>query len=441
MITSTIDIVCVSYNSTHLVADLLTSIRKFYTNRIYIIDGSDHNVYLEINDISKKFDNVNLVHFDFNIHHGPGMAWAIQNLPLSSSALFIDTDVIVLKGGFLESMLESLTESKYGVGMVNRINEDGFDVEYYSGSIAYLHPACMLCNVNIMRSWPMPTKHGAPMTAPMTALHLAGKSDLVVNIEWLKSDFGKNSDKHFLQHDWQGTVKNTGGYHLEEWQQQAQHNVNFDSVVMSLVPNTTQSLLQIQCSSGAFARVYKQNNPGCEYIGIDSSEKSTKIASFFCDKVFNNSLAELNVEFLSQFNFVEGWILIRALDELPNPKLVLNSIRQAMKPDAFLIVSVRNFQHWHNQLALSSGDFRKISQKFDILLKNQFTRNSVISLLSECGFSIKNGVQLMQYPAMNEEIENAIRSLAVCDGGDANAAVSDANATDYIFKVVPLPLN
>jgi hypothetical protein len=199
--------------------------------------------------------------------------------------------------------------------------------------------------------------------------------------------------------------------------------------------------LQIQCSSGAFARIYKQNNPSCEYIGIDSSGNSTKIASVFCDKVFNNSFAELNVQFLSQFNFVEGWILIRALDELPNPKMVLNSIRQAMNPDAFLIVSIKNFQHWHNQLALASGDFGKITQKFDILLKNQFTRNSMISLLSECGFSIKNGVQLMQYPAMNKEVENAIKSLVVCDGGDANAALSDANATDYIFKAVPLSLS
>ena len=148
------------------------------------------------------------------------MAWAFQNLPLQGPVLVLDSDIQIIKSGFLESMLAELTPDMYGVGYVNHVNEGGFDVDYAEGAIRYLHPACMLVNIEVLRQWPLPTKHGAPMTDAMLALHRAGRHELIKGIDWLREDFVANSattGRHYLRHDWQGTVKRSGSYNLDEW--------------------------------------------------------------------------------------------------------------------------------------------------------------------------------------------------------------------------------
>ena len=101
---STIPIVTVSYNAPDLIFNLLSSIRQFYANPIYVIDGSDADNAKKVNEVSLAFDNVHFHGFDYNIHHGPGMAWAIQNLPFSGPVLFIDSDMRATENGFIEDL-------------------------------------------------------------------------------------------------------------------------------------------------------------------------------------------------------------------------------------------------------------------------------------------------------------------------------------------------
>jgi glycosyltransferase involved in cell wall biosynthesis len=217
---STIPIVTISYNSPDLILNLLNSIRKFYSNRIYVIDGSDSDNAHKIKEISLAFDGVHFEGFEYNIHHGPGMAWAIQNLALSGPVLFIDSDMRATENGFIEDLYSNLQTHLYGVGYVIHINRDGFTITegIDDSSVRYLHPALMLCNIEVMRQWPMHIKHGAPMTDTMVSLHDQGRSDLLLNIEWV-GDVSDNlvENPRFLIHEMRGTVKRTGSYNLDEW--------------------------------------------------------------------------------------------------------------------------------------------------------------------------------------------------------------------------------
>ena len=56
MLSNEIPIVTVSYNSPDLISDLLESIRKFYKNIIYIIDGSDSENANKTKTIYKNLD-------------------------------------------------------------------------------------------------------------------------------------------------------------------------------------------------------------------------------------------------------------------------------------------------------------------------------------------------------------------------------------------------
>ena len=284
MLIEQIPIVTVSYNAPDLIDTLLASLRRFYANRIHVIDGSRPELAAEIALIVAKYPDVDFIPFGYNIHHGPGMAWAINNLSLNSQVLFIDSDVEILKQGFLESLAGQLSTPMYGVGNVLRVNEKGQPVA--EGGIPYLHPACMLCNIEVMRRWPLPIKHGAPMITPMLALHESGASALIGNIDWVSNDFGQNPDRIFIKHDWQGTVIRTGGYHYDEPLASTAH----DELLLSFVPLTVRKVVEAGCHDGAFAKAYKARNPICDYTGIERDPAAANLARGHCDFVFQQDL-------------------------------------------------------------------------------------------------------------------------------------------------------
>ena len=235
----------VSYNAPDLIEALLRTLRQFYTNRVYIIDGSNPDIAEKIRTIAAPYDNVEFIAFGYNIHHGPGMAWAIENLGLMGEVLFLDSDVEIVNAGFIEALHSELEPGMYGVGSTQPVNEQGYDRE--DGIITYLHPACILANVDVMRQWPLPIKHGAPMIAAMLALHRSGNTHLYKHIQWLRDDVEGHKTSHYITHPWQGTVIRTGGYHYDL--PTATKVINTD--LLQFVPMAARKLGEVGCSDGA----------------------------------------------------------------------------------------------------------------------------------------------------------------------------------------------
>jgi len=213
-------VLSVSYNTPDLVMRMVKSLRQFHDNEILIVDGSNKYNYDKLKDQITDQENIEIHHFAHNIHHGPGMAYGITAID-SDQILVMDSDVIVLKGflGLLETMLE---KSGYGIGDVQLVDKAGWNIggyeraikkDEYKTGIAFLHPACMLINREVALQWPMPIKHGAPMITPMMAITEAGRTDLLQHCDWIFNDF-RREPKQYISHEWQGTVKATGGYNL-----------------------------------------------------------------------------------------------------------------------------------------------------------------------------------------------------------------------------------
>lgn len=201
----------INYNTPELLERLLTSFRKFYDIPFVVIDGSDPVNYQKIIEYRKKY-KVSIIHFPYNIHHGPGMAFGI-NYIRSRQILLLDSDLAVKRGGFLEDLKCKLRSDAYGIGDIQIINESGMNV---LEGIKYLHPACALINRNIVLKYSLPSLHGAPMIKAMKEIHIEGLSDrLLIHEPWITNDF-RRSRKKFIIHEWQGTVLKTGGYHYED---------------------------------------------------------------------------------------------------------------------------------------------------------------------------------------------------------------------------------
>ncbi|GGC07669.1 methyltransferase domain-containing protein [Pseudoduganella buxea] len=426
-----IPIVTVSYNSPDLIDALLASIRRLYPNPVYVIDGSHPDIAARIRPVAEQYAGVRFIPFGYNIHHGPGMSWAINNLDLHGPVLFLDSDVEVLRRGFLESLREALTPGLYGVGSLQYVNELGQPLE--NDGYLYLHPACMLCDIDVMRQWPLPIKHGAPMMPPMVALHKAGRSDLIRNMPWVQNDFGKTPERIFIKHDWMGTVTRTGGYHydLPVATQQV------DEQLLALVPTDAIKVVEAGCGDGSFAKAYKARNPLCDYTGIEPARAAADQARAHCDFVFNEDFDHDSPQRQVYTSNADCWVLPGTLDRLDDPAAWLTRIRGSMRPGATLVASVRNAQHWRTQVQLNAGNLQYGGD--GALLPGQrhlFTRGTLLRLLQKTGFRVTGGGARMADEPEREPYLTALRALAAVGGGDPDAAVQDALPLHYLLVAV-----
>ncbi|GJJ05286.1 hypothetical protein RugamoR64_58240 [Duganella rhizosphaerae] len=427
-----IPIVTVSYNAPDLVQALLASLRKFYPNRVTIIDGSNPDIAEQIRAIAARYDNVEFIPFGYNIHHGPGMTWAINNLGLKGEVLFLDSDVEVINPGFIESLQSHLQPEMYGVGNLHLVNEQGYD-RPDDGAVRYLHPACMLVNLDVARLWPLPIKHGAPMVQTMLAIHRAGAHHLIAAVDWVGEDFSRAPKRHFLKHDWQGTVIRTGGYHYDL--PAASAHVNLD--LLSLVPADAGKLVDVGCHDGAFAKAYRQRNPICHYTGIERDPAPANAARPHCDYVFDQDIESASPEFWSHVAGADCWILGEVLEYMNDPWAVLTKIRSNMSPGGRVVAAIPNFQHWGIQARLNAGDLRYGSgAAMNQGHKRIFTRGAMLDLFQQAGFKIAGGSSRIPDEPAREKYLPAIRLMAQASGIDPAIAVEDALAPQYILVAV-----
>jgi hypothetical protein len=201
----------VNYNTPELLESLLVSFRKFYDIPYLVVDGSDQMNFQRIKDFPERF-NIEINHFDYNIHHGPGMAHGFQIIK-TEQIILLDTDVRILKNGFIEDLQSKLMHGSYGIGDISIINSDGMNA---GEGIKYLHPSCALINREIALRYPLPVRHGAPMIRAMEAIHELG-FDILQHEHWvaedLKHSFYKDEselNRYYIVHEWRGTVNKSG---------------------------------------------------------------------------------------------------------------------------------------------------------------------------------------------------------------------------------------
>ena len=200
-----IEIVSVHYKTPEFIYRQYESIRKMYPEIPYrIIDGSDDGViYFE--DLEAKDKHFKVERLGYNIHHGPGMDYAIRNSDYDF-LLIIDSDVS-LKKDIIEPMMKEF--QGYSVGnkrMVSNLGrqqrEEGLMGKLFPKryKYTYIHPVCMLISKKAYLQFKPFIKHGSPCIDAMIDIYKQNKTEWLAGFEV----------KDFADMDWNGTAKRWG---------------------------------------------------------------------------------------------------------------------------------------------------------------------------------------------------------------------------------------
>ncbi|MBI5216912.1 MAG: glycosyltransferase [Ignavibacteriae bacterium] len=166
-------LVIINYQTPDLTLQAFNSFHKFYSKvPVTIVDnGSRDNSQSLFAEIQRSHpEQISIVNFPKNIHHGPAMD-AMLRQGNSKYIFFLDSDCEVMQGGFMEQMLELAEQEKnvFAVGKKIFMNKRGFDVEESNNAIPYIRPFCMLVHRQNYKQLPPFRKHGSPCLETMRA--------------------------------------------------------------------------------------------------------------------------------------------------------------------------------------------------------------------------------------------------------------------------------
>jgi glycosyltransferase involved in cell wall biosynthesis len=165
--------VIINFRTPDLTCRAVRSFRSFYPDvPLLLIDNGSGNGSVQALEacVRDAGGNARLVANPRNLHHGPAMDLALRELQ-SRFVLFVDSDCVITKGGFLEIMQAKLEEREhhYATGKLILMNRRGYDVVGSANAFPYIRPICMLIKRELYLRLPPFRRHGAPCLENMRA--------------------------------------------------------------------------------------------------------------------------------------------------------------------------------------------------------------------------------------------------------------------------------
>jgi SAM-dependent methyltransferase len=208
--------------------------------------------------------------------------------------------------------------------------------------------------------------------------------------------------------------------------------------VLRLMPKNLKQVVEVGCSSGALARAYTAENPGCRYTGIEIDPEYAEQARAFCSSVIC-----ADVETMSDATFLplfpsDCWVFGDSLEHLRDPWALLKRMRSHLQMEAHIVACIPNAQHWSVQARLNCGIFRYEDQGLlDRTHLRWFTRITIIDLFQSTGYHIVEGFSRVADEPARQKVIPSIRAMAVATGSDPQIAENDSLAIQYVVKAAP----
>jgi SAM-dependent methyltransferase len=215
-------------------------------------------------------------------------------------------------------------------------------------------------------------------------------------------------------------------------QQTPAHDL-YNPTILELLPPQAKRVVEVGCMLGSLARVYRERNPHCHWIGIDVDADYAVAARAHCAHAF-----QADVELLSESEWgalagADAWVFGDTLEHLREPWTVLRKIAPRLAAGGVVIASIPNAQHWSFQARVNAGQFRYENEGlFDRTHLRFFTRQTILEMFAECGYQVTNMLARNLTNADEARYMPSIRVMAQASGVDPDIAERDARAFQYV---------
>ena len=172
-----ITVIVVNYKTQDLTHRCVESFLNHYPDiTLLLIDnGSQDNSTAYIKRVSQQSPNVRCILNRENRYHGPAMDQGIRS-SATPYVFTLDSDCEVLKGGFLEKMLDRFEDPElYAIGQLMYVDRYGFEIrEDRKNVIQYIHPHAMLLDKRKYLNLTRFNHHGSPCLHNMKEAEVVG---------------------------------------------------------------------------------------------------------------------------------------------------------------------------------------------------------------------------------------------------------------------------
>ena len=209
--------------------------------------------------------------------------------------------------------------------------------------------------------------------------------------------------------------------------------------VLNLIPGGSKRIVEAGSSSGVLAREYKKLHADCHYTGIEVDAEYAELSRRYCDVVLHASIENLDDRAFDGLFPADCWIFADVLEHLVDPWSVLRRIRSRISAGASIVACLPNVQHWSMQANINRGHFvYEDSGLLDRTHLRWFTRLSMADLFQSTGFRVAEGAgRIYSHMEPGAKIRAAIQTMAEATGANAEVAVNDALAFQWVVRAVP----
>jgi SAM-dependent methyltransferase len=127
-----------------------------------------------------------------------------------------------------------------------------------------------------------------------------------------------------------------------------------ESDILSRIPLSARTILDVGCGIGALASLYRAMNPKARLLGIEVDRTAAATAAAHMDQI---AKADLDSDTLP-FDVPDGFDCIiynEILEQLADPWGLLSRHADALSPDGVMLICVRNIDYWRRTERLLRG--------------------------------------------------------------------------------------
>src|SRR5258708_9164018 len=106
----------------------------------------------------------------------------------------------------------------------------------------------------------------------------------------------------------------------------------FNPDVLAVMRRNAARVVEVGCSSGALAKAYLEQTPGCEYIGIEVDADYANAARSSCPRGIVDDIEKMEDRVFGTLFPPDCWVFAHVLEHLYAPWSVLRRFRVALSP-------------------------------------------------------------------------------------------------------------